>query len=794
MSEQAKSITIGDATFHLVYADLLPPLSEAKYTSLRASIHAMGIRDDIHVRQRADGSYDVIDGQHRLTIAAELDLPRDAVPLKEHDVDDDTAETLAYSLNLARRHLSAEDRQQVVAALRQKGKSLRQIAELVGVSHVTVQRDIDALEATGVTNVTPATVTGTDGKQQPAQKPQTRTAALAEKIMAMYGDRETTLYVDDIRAQLGDTENAILHAAIGLLMAEYRIRQHSGERGRYDRIAPVNGEQVRKAILDVLYRRQEPIAPDKLERKAVQRVRAPITDIHAELDVLKAQDRVIDVDRAWTRVPPQPKLEQVLNTLAEHGPATVDDIHNHARMDATEVVPALAHLQHKGRVIRRGDAWELTPDAPVAQREGDDRPRADRTLAVIDGQPVTAADIPGYEQLAEDAQRRAELNARFNTDAVKINAEPWDQGAWHRAIEVARKLRAADLWDGQSLLSFNTNVYELHDRLFGVKREPVTSLVKGRDYTIVPTTSRDDGEADHPTIAQVRDAICAVLQERDHITSIILHRVRQRLGAHNIPFASAFAELRDEGIVVPTGRNNPAGEAFFTLAEGDDSAEALETKIVAMLHDKPLPYRAIKARLETDGMTVTDLGERLAALLDAGRIVEAGGLYGLPAHQHDQSPRPAAGEQTSAPPVDDDMTMEDAKAQIMEFLSNRAGAYWNTLNAMGIPTHLADMALRELVRERKVRKSHDRFYEVIQPHTELKIALGSLESSLEGVRREIKALPLADLEPGHVQEAREAILHARVEMSELYNRLEALLDKLPGASETEEQTEEPACV
>ncbi len=719
MSEQAKSITIGDATFHLVYADLLPPLSEAKYTSLRASIRAMGIRDDIHVRQRADGSYDVIDGQHRLTIAAALDLPRDAVPLKEHDVDDDTAETLAYSLNLARRHLNAEDRQQVVASLRKKGKSLRQIAELVGVSRTTVQRDIDALAAAGVTNVTPDQVTGADGKQQPAQKPQTRTAALAAKIIAMYGDRETTLYVDDIRAQLGDTENAILHAAIGLLMAEYRIRQHSGERGRYDRIAPVNGEQVRKAILDVLYRRQEPIAPDKLERKAVQRVRAPITDIHAELDVLKAQDRVIDVDRAWTRVPPQPKLEQVLNTLAEHGPATVDDIHNHARMDATEVVPALAHLQHKGRVIRRGDAWELTPDAPVAQREGDDRPRADRTLAVIDGQPVTAADIPGYEQLAEDAQRRAELNARFNTDAVKINAEPWDQGAWHRAIEVARKLRAADLWDGQSLLSFNANVYELHDRLFGVKREPATSLVKGRDYTIVPTTSRDDS---------------------------------------------------------------------------DESAEALETKIVAMLQDKPLPYRVIKARLEADGVQVVDLGERLATLLDAGRIVENVGLYGLPAHQHDQSPRPAAGESTTAPPVDDDMTLEDAKAQIMTFLSGRAGAYWNTLNAMGIPTYLADMALRELVRERKVRKSHDRFYEVIQPHTELKIALGSLESSLEGVRREIKALPLADLEPEHVQEAREAILHARVEMSELYNRLEALLDKLPGESETEEQTEEPAQV
>jgi hypothetical protein len=48
---------------------------------------------------------------------------------------------------------------------RQQGWSLRRIAGRLGISHMQASRD-----AEGVTNVTPATVTGSDGKEYPARR------------------------------------------------------------------------------------------------------------------------------------------------------------------------------------------------------------------------------------------------------------------------------------------------------------------------------------------------------------------------------------------------------------------------------------------------------------------------------------------------------------------------------------------------------------------------------------------------------------------------------------------------
>jgi transposase-like protein len=55
---------------------------------------------------------------------------------------------LIFSLNYARRSLSKLDRQAVIAECKNRGMSLRSIAEVVGISHENVRR-------LGVTNVTP---------------------------------------------------------------------------------------------------------------------------------------------------------------------------------------------------------------------------------------------------------------------------------------------------------------------------------------------------------------------------------------------------------------------------------------------------------------------------------------------------------------------------------------------------------------------------------------------------------------------------------------------------------------
>lgn len=88
--------------------------------------------------------------------------------------DDEDALEYVLEVNLGRRHLSREGRQQLARALRDRGWSLRRIADRVGVSHTTIRRDLDDA---GGTNVTPDggsdsgdQVEGADGKRYPASR------------------------------------------------------------------------------------------------------------------------------------------------------------------------------------------------------------------------------------------------------------------------------------------------------------------------------------------------------------------------------------------------------------------------------------------------------------------------------------------------------------------------------------------------------------------------------------------------------------------------------------------------
>lgn len=56
-----------------------------------------------------------------------------------------------------------------------------------------------------------------------------------------------------------------------------------------------------------------------------------------------------------------------------------------------------------------------------------------------------------------------------------------DAGAWCRALDLAREMFAAGMWNGADLLVIH-NPYELHGRVKGVERLPVTALQVGRDF------------------------------------------------------------------------------------------------------------------------------------------------------------------------------------------------------------------------------------------------------------------------------------------------------------------------
>jgi len=121
---------------------LLPALTDEEYSALKADISQHGVLVPVEI----DTEGRLLDGHHRLRAWTELRAEGVKVPDYPRIVraglteDDKVAHVLA--LNLARRHLTPKQRAEVVGTLRLKGWSLRRIAQVVGVHHDTVRRDL----------------------------------------------------------------------------------------------------------------------------------------------------------------------------------------------------------------------------------------------------------------------------------------------------------------------------------------------------------------------------------------------------------------------------------------------------------------------------------------------------------------------------------------------------------------------------------------------------------------------------------------------------------------------------
>jgi hypothetical protein len=112
----------------------MPALSEDEYAALKADIAERGIVVPVVEDQHGN----VLDGHHRVRIAAELGI---GYPTELRNVaDDDEARRVAFALNLARRHLTREQRRQLIAReiTADPGRSDREIGRLLGVDHKTV--------------------------------------------------------------------------------------------------------------------------------------------------------------------------------------------------------------------------------------------------------------------------------------------------------------------------------------------------------------------------------------------------------------------------------------------------------------------------------------------------------------------------------------------------------------------------------------------------------------------------------------------------------------------------------
>ena len=143
---------------------VMPALPVEDYEALKADIAARGVMVAIEV----DGN--ILDGYNRIKVCRELGI-NDYPVVVRSGLSEAEKLTHARRVNLLRRHLSQEQRRQLVAdELRgDPSRSDRQIAAGLGVDHKTVGAARDRLGGTGEIPQLEKT-TGTDGKARPVNR------------------------------------------------------------------------------------------------------------------------------------------------------------------------------------------------------------------------------------------------------------------------------------------------------------------------------------------------------------------------------------------------------------------------------------------------------------------------------------------------------------------------------------------------------------------------------------------------------------------------------------------------
>lgn len=181
------------------FAERFPRIEGAEWEAFKASIaKTKGNRVPVTYRM-VGGKAEGLDGRNRLLACEELGIP---CRMEEEIVPDAEVKDYILARNVHRRHLSAELRRELVAELRQDGKSERSIAESLGVSKATVHRDLGpggSNEPPGAAN---GKVTGKDGKSYPSR---------AERV----GQKPPTPFVPKEREPGDDTEQIAADKAKG---------------------------------------------------------------------------------------------------------------------------------------------------------------------------------------------------------------------------------------------------------------------------------------------------------------------------------------------------------------------------------------------------------------------------------------------------------------------------------------------------------------------------------------------------------------------------------------------------
>jgi transposase-like protein len=174
-------VTIDGETYACPFAALFRPHTPAERSRMVASIGVHGVRSPVlHYLSETHGRA-ILDGLNRVDYALGLGLTVPMMFLGR--MRDDVARTLALSLNLDRRHLTAEEQQAArgervkrVAQARDEGASIREIARAEQVSPGQVQRDLAAASVSGDTP---------KPKTRPRKPPAVRARASADNLVGL---------------------------------------------------------------------------------------------------------------------------------------------------------------------------------------------------------------------------------------------------------------------------------------------------------------------------------------------------------------------------------------------------------------------------------------------------------------------------------------------------------------------------------------------------------------------------------------------------------------------------------
>jgi transposase-like protein len=142
---------------------VMPALSAEEYAALKADIEEHGVLVPVEY----DDEGNILDGFHRVQICQELGL--DWPKVVRQDLTDAQKIEHAWTLNLARRHLSREQKQSIAIRLRRDEWTQERIAQTLSVSPATISTWLTEFINSDEL-ATPTHITGRDGKRYPTRK------------------------------------------------------------------------------------------------------------------------------------------------------------------------------------------------------------------------------------------------------------------------------------------------------------------------------------------------------------------------------------------------------------------------------------------------------------------------------------------------------------------------------------------------------------------------------------------------------------------------------------------------